>query len=86
VAIAHQPLIDPTKAVRHMAQPFRTKHPFGFHRDNARRCDSRAFGRSQAQGQRHLGSEKAFFSWRRTSRITDYKAIPPANLQNFVEN
>jgi hypothetical protein len=35
VAIAHQLLIDPTKTVRHMAQPLRTKYPFGFHRANA---------------------------------------------------
>jgi hypothetical protein len=28
-------LIDPTKAVWHMAQPFRTKYPFGFHRYSA---------------------------------------------------
>src|ERR1700730_6982481 len=26
---------EPSADMRHMAQPFRTKYPFGFHRDNA---------------------------------------------------
>src|SRR5713226_2938945 len=34
MALAYQALIDPTKLVRHMAQPLRTKYPFGFHRDS----------------------------------------------------